>query len=220
MTTLRPGPDPLVSEASLFSYLVTRPTGRAVRMGIEEQVAGCEGEVLTVLDFKDVAVIDYSCADEVVAELAFIAVRRPARLETDPRGPRRRFVLIRGLEAHHQDPIDSALRRRELAVAAELADGQPVLLGAVDESEAHLWRLVCERERIGPEPLDGELGLPEGEARVRLDELYRRRLLLRRAGEYISFRRVLFESAGRRERREPAPDRRGRRDTDTERSSS
>ena len=211
MTTLRPGPDPLVSEASLFSYLVTRPTGRAVRMGIEEQVAGCEGEVLTVLDFKDVAVIDYSCADEVVAELAFIAVRRPARLETDPRGPRRRFVLIRGLEAHH---------RRELAVAAELADGQPVLLGAVDESEAHLWRLVCERERIGPEPLDGELGLPEGEARVRLDELYRRRLLLRRAGEYISFRRVLFESAGRRERREPAPDRRGRRDTDTGRSSS
>jgi hypothetical protein len=189
-------------------------------MGIEEQVASCEGEVLTVLDFKNVAVIDYSCADEVVAELAFIAVGRPTRLETDPGGPRRRFVLIRGLEAHHQDPIDSALRRRELAVAAELADGQSVLLGAVDESEVNLWRLVCERERIGPEPLAGELGLPEREARVRLDELYRRRLLLRRAGEYISFRRVLFESAGRRERREPAPDRRGRRDTETGRSSS
>ncbi len=219
MTTLHLGPDPLVSEASLFSYLVTRPTGRAVRMGIEKQVASCEGEVLTVLDFKDVAVIDYSCADEVVAELAFIAVGPPARLETDLGGPRRRFVLIRGLEAHHQDPIDSALRRRKLAVAAELADGQSVLLGAVDESEAHLWRLVCERERIGPEPLAGELGLPEGEARVRLDELYRRRLILRRAGEYISFRRVLFESAGRREHREPAPDRRGRRDTEPGHSS-
>lgn len=219
MTTLRPGPDPLVSEASLFSYLVTRPTGRAVRMGIEEQVASCQGEVLTVLDFKDVAVIDYSCADEVVAELACIAVGRSARLEPHPGGPRRRFVLIRGLEAHHQDPIDSALRRRELAVAAELADGQSVLLGDVDESEEDLWRLVCERECIGPEPLAGELGLPEGEARVRLDELFRRRLLLRRAGEYISFRRVLFDSAGRRNRLTPAADPAVRRDSEAGQSS-
>lgn len=217
---MRPGPDPLVSEASLFSYLVTRPTGRAVRMGIEKQVSSCKGEVLTVLDFKDVAVIDYSCADEVVAELAFTAVERPGRLGTDFAGPRRRFVLIRGLEAHHQDPIDSALRRRQLAVAAELSDGRTVLLGAVDESEAHLWRLVCERERIGPEPLAGELGLPEGEARVRLDELYRRRLLLRRAGEYISFHRVLCDSAGRRERLEAGGDESGDRDTDRKRSHS
>lgn len=219
MTRLGHGAGPLVSEASLFSYLVTRPTGRAVRTTIEEQVAGFEGEVLTVLDFRNVAVIDYSCADEVVAELAFISVGRPGALETGPSGPRRRFVLIRGLEAHHQDPIDSALRRRQLAVAAELADGQSVLLGDVDESEARLWRLVCERERIGPEPLAGELGLPEGEARLRLDGLYRRRLLLRRAGEYVSFRRVLSESARRREQGAPAPDESGGRDVETDRSS-
>ncbi len=111
MTTLHPGPDPLVSEASLFSYLVTRPTGRAVRKGIEAQVASCEGEVLTVLDFKNVAVIDYSCADEVVAELACIAVGRSAQVETDPGGPRRRFVLIRGLEAHQRRAARAPRRR-------------------------------------------------------------------------------------------------------------
>lgn len=216
--TARPAPDPLVSEASLFSYLVTRPTGRAVRMGIEKQVSSCEGEVLTVLDFKDVAVIDYSCADEVVAELAFLAVERPGVGANSP-GPRRRFVLIRGLEAHHQAPIDSALRRRELAVAAELSDGRSVLLGAVDESEADLWRLVCEHERTGPEPLAGELGLPEGEARGRLDQLYRRRLVLRRAGEYISFHRILCDSAGRRERLEAGGDEPADRDTEAIRSS-
>lgn len=202
MTTLPSPVDPLVSEASLFSYLVTRPTGRAVRMTIEKQVAGHEGEVLTVLDFRDVAVIDYSCADEVVAELAHISVERTREREMGGGGPRGRFVLIRGLEAHHQDPIDSALRRRRLAVAAELADGRSVLLGAVEEAEARLWSLVCERERIGPEPAAGELGLPEGEARVQLEHLYRRRLLMRRAGEYISFRCVLSESARCSERRE------------------
>ena len=180
---------PLVSEASLFSYLVTRPTGRAVRMSIEKQVARHDGEVLTVLDFRNVAVIDYSCADEVVAELAHLAVawRRSA-------GPTRRFVLIRGLEEHHEDPIDSALRRRALAVAAERSDGEPVLLGDVEDREAQLWKLVCEHERVDPDPLDDELGLPAGEARTRLEELYRRRLVTRIAGEYISFRRVLVDS--------------------------
>ncbi len=194
---------PLVSEANLFSYLVTRPTGRAVRLSIEEQVARHDGEVLTVLDFRNVAVIDYSCADEVVAELASLAVESRSVGPEEARGPsgsrpQRRFVLIRGLEEHHRDPIDSALRRRRLAVAAELADGEPVLLGAVDEPEARLWRLVCEHERVDPEPLAGVLGLQEQEARVGLERLYRRRLILRREGEYVSFRRVLSETEARR----------------------
>lgn len=187
----RGGARPLVSEASLYSYLVTRPTGRAVRMSIEKQVARHDGEVLTVLDFRNVAVIDYSCADEVVAELAYLAT---ARRES---GPKRRFVLIRGLEEHHEDPIDSALRRRALAVAAERSSGEPVLLGDVADLEAELWRLVCDQERVDPEPLDHELGLPAGEARSRLEELYRRRLLTRVAGEYVSFGRVLTESSER-----------------------
>lgn len=213
MSVLRFWRPPLVSEANLFSYLVTRPTGRAVRSSIESQVAQHDGEVLTVLDFRNVAIIDYSCADEVVAELAFLAVGPPSGPESSGRsggaGPRRRFVLIRGLEEHHRDPIDFALRRRRLAVAAERADGKPVLLGAVDEPEARLWRLVCEHESIGPKPLAGALGLPEQEARVGLEALYRRRLVLRREGEYVSFRRVLAEAARRSETGGPDPELRG-----------
>ncbi|MFB6240235.1 MAG: hypothetical protein ABEJ46_01485, partial [Gemmatimonadota bacterium] len=60
---------PAVSETSLYSYLVTRHTGRAVRMSIEEQIAGSPGPLVAVLDFRNVAVIDFSCADEVVAKL-------------------------------------------------------------------------------------------------------------------------------------------------------
>ncbi|UCG74904.1 MAG: hypothetical protein JSV95_09090 [Gemmatimonadota bacterium] len=211
MTMFRTWP-PLVSEASLYSYLVTRTTGRAVRLSIEEQVARHEGEVLTVLDFRNVAVIDYSCADEVVAELAYTALgsgselvgqrgedresdemRAPSASPTQP-APARRFVAIRGLEDHHWDPIDSALRRRNLAVAAERADGELVLVGSVEQPEEHLWRLVCEHEQVDPEPLAGELGLSEPEARSRLEALHRRRLVLRQEDTYVSFRRVLCQS--------------------------
>ncbi|HJX27424.1 MAG TPA: hypothetical protein VJ885_05895, partial [Thermoanaerobaculia bacterium] len=52
------------SITSLFSSLVTRPTGRAVRTGVESQIAEMEGErsvCLSVLDFSQARVLDYSC---------------------------------------------------------------------------------------------------------------------------------------------------------------
>ena len=57
---------------SFYSNLVTRPTGRAVRMGVESQLADldpADKACLSVLDFSQVQVLDYSCADEIVAKL-------------------------------------------------------------------------------------------------------------------------------------------------------
>jgi hypothetical protein len=63
---------PRLSVTSLFSNLVTRPTGRAIRTGVESQLAEMEGvcaPCLSVLDFSQVRILDYSCADEIVAQL-------------------------------------------------------------------------------------------------------------------------------------------------------
>ncbi len=49
--------------------LVTRPTGRAVRSAIESRLADVRPTAVTVIDFRRVSVLDYSCADEVVARL-------------------------------------------------------------------------------------------------------------------------------------------------------
>jgi anti-sigma regulatory factor (Ser/Thr protein kinase) len=67
------------SIATLYSHLVTRPTGRAIRMGIEAQIAEMGTPCVSVLDFSDVVVLDYSCADETVARLIarFQAADRP-----------------------------------------------------------------------------------------------------------------------------------------------
>src|SRR5688572_29611609 len=57
------------SVASLFSHLVTRPTGQALRLGIESQLGELGPFCVSVLDFSQVMVLDYSCADEVIAKL-------------------------------------------------------------------------------------------------------------------------------------------------------
>src|SRR6201995_822807 len=59
----------------LYSNLVTRSTGAAVRGQIEEllrensEASESAGRALTVIDFSQVSMIDFSCADEVVAKL-------------------------------------------------------------------------------------------------------------------------------------------------------
>jgi len=53
----------------LYSNLVTRPTGAAVRTQIEALLADSRERSLTVIDFSHVGMIDFSCADEVIAKL-------------------------------------------------------------------------------------------------------------------------------------------------------
>ena len=52
-----------------YGDLVTRPTGHAVRRGVEEVLAEYDGEQVAVIDFSSVRLLDLSCADEVVAKL-------------------------------------------------------------------------------------------------------------------------------------------------------
>src|SRR3712207_8382297 len=81
---------------SFYSNLVTRPTGRAIRMGVESQLAEVESGrrlCLSVLDFTQVCVLDYSCADEIVAKLLL-------RYAADER-PSEAYFVARGLQEDH-----------------------------------------------------------------------------------------------------------------------
>jgi len=53
------------SIASLYSHLVTRPTGRAVRMAIEAQVAESSRTSLSLIDLSEVTVIDTQASSPV-----------------------------------------------------------------------------------------------------------------------------------------------------------
>ena len=51
------------------SDLVTRPSGQAIRGRIERDIVKEGDRAVISLDFSKIGVIDYSCADEIVAKL-------------------------------------------------------------------------------------------------------------------------------------------------------
>ncbi len=92
--------------------LVTRPTGAAVRTRIRDEMARSSCRTMA-LDFSDVRLLDFSCADEIVAKLL---VTVP---ETEC------YVVLQGLREDHVEAIDHVLTRQALAVAALPAEGGP-----------------------------------------------------------------------------------------------
>ena len=159
------------SVASLYSHLVTRPTGRALRLGIESQIGEIGSVCLSVLDFTQVVVLDYSCADEAVAKLIqrYQLADRPADA----------YFVARGLGEQHRDPIDEVLIRHNLTLVAEV-EGEFTLLGRADAIEHDAWHAL-QRVRIGrPGDVAAALEAPENGIANALERLAARRVVLRR----------------------------------------
>jgi hypothetical protein len=159
------------SIATLYSHLVTRPTGQALRLGIETQITELGALCLTVLDFSEVAVLDYSCADEIVAKL----IKRYQREDR----PAEAYFLARGIEDRHRETIDTVLGRQELAITAELADGSVVLLGDASSAERAAWDILEVLGRAAPGEVAARTGVEEAETARALESLARRRVVAR-----------------------------------------
>ena len=128
----------------LYSNLVTRPTGAAVRTQIEALLADARERTLTVIDFSHVGMIDFSCADEVVAKLLlrYVSVERDGR---------EAYFLFRGVTEDHWDAIEAVLERHRLALILESTDGAGAHIGGiVDDRERVAWTTVYERGANGP----------------------------------------------------------------------
>jgi len=151
--------------ASLYSHLVTRPTGRAVRMAIETQLAEMGERSLSLIDLSEVKVLDFSCADEVVAKL----VQRYAG-----EGRTQAYFVFRGVMEPHRDQIQVALERHGLAAVAETAPGRFELLGVRSDGEVRAFAVLEERGLIAREEVPGLL--PDEATRRALDQLVARRL--------------------------------------------
>jgi anti-anti-sigma regulatory factor len=164
--------------ASLYSSLVTRPTGQAVRMAIENVLAEETGPVsLSVIDLSQVTIIDFSCADEVVAKLLL-------RFLDDDR-PRDAFFVFRGIQEMHRDPIEVVLERQMLAAVSETDTGDFELIGSTSWKELEVWRALEGRGRVRPEDVSNLMAEENG-AEQTLGRLAERRLIFQNplSGEY------------------------------------
>lgn len=125
------------SVATLHSNLVTRPTGCAVRVAIEQQILEAGSACLSILDFSGVGIVDFSCADEVIAKLLqkYMKPDRPAEA----------FFLVRGASEHHRDPIEAVLERHGLLLVA-MESGGAALWGPAPDRLRRAWDCL---ERLG-----------------------------------------------------------------------
>ena len=174
--------------ASLYSSLVTRPTGQAVRLAIENLLAEEAGDFsLSIIDLSQVTIIDFSCADEVVAKLLL-------RYLEDGR-PKDAFFVFRGIKDLHRDPIEVVLERQSLAAVAESEEGTFHLIGPVSWQEQDVWEALEKKGVVVDRDLDGIL--PDPSDRQALDSLVERRVIFRNplSGEYRSLSSLLREPA-------------------------
>ncbi|MGH7507812.1 MAG: hypothetical protein ACRELX_19320 [Longimicrobiales bacterium] len=158
------------SVATLYSNLVTRPTGRALRLGIESQIGELGSCCLSVLDFTQVVVLDYSCADEAVAKLVlrYLHADRPADV----------YFVARGLGEQHRDPIDEVLRRHGLGLVAEIGDAGYTLLGHVSVAEKRAWAALELAGSGTTAEIADRLASATSIVATALDQLVERRLAL------------------------------------------
>ena len=128
------------AECDLYSNLVTRATGRAVRGQLETMLREMSGQRLAVLDFTHVGVLDFSCADEIVAQLLLrFGAGLPAHAPA-PQTPS--YFMFRGLAEAHLEALEPVLERHGLALVAEAPDGSMQLVGTVAPEEHSTWQLV------------------------------------------------------------------------------
>lgn len=158
------------SVATLYSHLITRPTGKAIRMGIESQICDHGGRCVCVLDFAQVVVLDYSCADEAVAKLI-------QRFQGEDR-PADAYFMAKGLAEQHREPLEEVLVRHGLVLAAE-ADGMGyVLLGAPSMVEHLAWAAVQRLAFATTEQVASGAHHPLAEVESALETLTHRRALV------------------------------------------
>ena len=162
----------------LYSNLVTRPTGAAVRAQIQALLreAPVRERPLAILDFSHVRMIDFSCADEVIAKLVLPYCEGDAEeLEA--------YFLFRGVSEAHWDAIEAVLERHALALVIE-EDGEARVAGVVDDDERHAW-IALQRLGGGEAPdvaramMDAERTVATSDAARLLARLHRRRLVMR-----------------------------------------
>lgn len=160
----------------LYSNLVTRPTGAAVRTEIERLIGEMRERSLTIIDFSHVSMIDFSCADEVIAKLLLrYCAEHP---------PHEAYFLFRGVTEYHWDAIEAVLERHGLALAIE-RDGAVHVVGVLPDDERRAWDMIYRLGRAaGVDDVASALGEDADGARRMLDALWRRRLVMNFDGSY------------------------------------
>ncbi|OIP60535.1 MAG: hypothetical protein COY75_00765 [Nitrospirae bacterium CG_4_10_14_0_8_um_filter_41_23] len=152
------------------SDLVTRPSGQIIRNRIEKDIGKEKDGEIIALDFSKVGIIDYSCADEIVAKLV-------SRLLSGEYGDK--YIILTGLNENQKENIEVALERKELAVMAEMGNGKRILIGSLNNYLKETLNLILKKSKITASELSKTMKLEANTSGTRLLNLHKKRLVKR-----------------------------------------
>jgi hypothetical protein len=131
-----------------------------------------------VIDFAQVGLLDFSCADEVVGKL--LDGMRRATPGTEA------YFILRGARNDHIEAIESAIARYQLAVIVEDQDGRTDLVGQLDETQRRAWHAMRRLGRATAADLVPELDRPPDDVALTLEALWELRLVMRDEEGFVS----------------------------------
>ena len=152
------------------SDLVTRQSGQIMRDRVEKEIGKEKAGEVIALDFSKIGIIDYSCADEIVAKLI-------SRLLGGEYGDR--YIILSGLNDNQKENIEVALERKELAAMAQMKNGDKILLGNLNNYLKETLNFIFKKGEITARDLSEALNLEANTSGTRLLNLYKRRLVKR-----------------------------------------
>ncbi|MEO8633918.1 MAG: hypothetical protein ABI587_01450 [Gemmatimonadales bacterium] len=154
-----------------YRDLVTRATGRAVRTSIEQALEAA-GAMLTVLDFSEVGLVDFSCADEIVAKL----------LLNQTAGT---FVLLQGLREDQLDAIEHVLDHHAIvALIRDRSSGTVRMVGRVEPDMRDAFGALETGEMLSTDGVAARTGWTFERARTALESLTRLNVVRASDGSY------------------------------------
>ncbi len=152
------------------SDLVTRRSGQIMRERIEREIENANDHEIIALDFSNIGIIDYSCADEIIAKLI-------SRLLGGEYGDR--YIVLSGLNDNQRENIEVALERKELAVIAEVRTGEKILMGDLNNYLKETLQLIMIKDNITAKDLSETMELEANTSGTRLLNLHKKRLVRR-----------------------------------------
>ena len=150
--------------------MVTRETGRIIREAIEVKIQKEQEEMIIILDFSGIGIIDFSCADEVAAK--FIA-----RLNLKEYGDK--YLLFSGLTPSQEENITAALEKKKLSLLSLKENGGWKLMGILNPYLKDTLDLVMARKSLTARELADLTGIEINSASTKLLNLNKARLAIR-----------------------------------------
>jgi len=144
-----------------------------VQNRIERDIAKEEDGAVIALDFSKIGIIDYSCADEIVAKL----ISRLLGGEYSDK-----YFILTGLNDNQEENMEVALERKGLAAIAQKRNGQKVQLGSLNNYLKETLDLIMKKGGLTAKQLSQAMKLEANTSGTRLLNLHKKRLV-KRIGE-------------------------------------